>query len=742
MKLRPLSLSSIQRHAFVFLLICVLGGIIYSNSFAVDYQWDDTEWIENNYEIRNIANLDLIWKQSELRFITHLTFALNYYFHGLRTFGYHLVNWIIHLGGSLLVYFLVLFLFKTPALRNVSYASHGVRTAFFGSLIFLTHPIQTQAVTYLVQRATSLATLLYLAVLILYLKARIERKKLYYGMAVLIAAPTVLTKPIVGTLPIALLLLEVFFMRSWPKKWYLFVLALSFFGLLGGILTALSPYRTSDMPFSAIFFREPGSPDRWEYFLTQLNVLRTYLRLLVLPVRQNLDYDYPISYTLLDWKTFLSFVLLLEIFLLGFLLYKKQRLISFGIFWFFLTLSLESSIFPLKDVIFEHRLYLPMVGFAIVLPRMVDAMVPSEKKAFMVLCVIVVVFSVMTYKRNSLWADGVALWQDTVQKSPHKARPYNHLGLSYLRLGKFDQAIACFQKSLEIDPNYHIALHNIGISYEMKGDKDQAIAYYEQTLDKPFTAADALKRLGNIYLEKEDYGRALEYSRRAVEMYRFFIEGYMNLALVYQRTRDFKQAIENYKTVLKLDPRHISAYNGLGYSFTELRMYDQALFYYQKVLSLGGWSPQTLSNLAFVYNQIGYYDLAVYYAERAKEIDPNNAEIYNNLGVAQAQTGKYLSAVESFKKALDLNPKYVEACNNLGAAYGSQGDTENETKYYKKALEINPQYSEAYYNLGYSYEERGKIKDAVGCYRKVLELSPLHSSARSRLSGLEKKKEG
>jgi protein O-mannosyl-transferase len=215
---------------------------------------------------------------------------------------------------------------------------------------------------------------------------------------------------------------------------------------------------------------------RWEYLVTEMRVIVTYIRLIILPVNQNLDYDYPVYHSLFTPSVFLSFLFLLSIFGLGVYLLLRgmknnppspaahYRLIGFGILWFFITLSVESSIIPIVDVIFEHRLYLPLVGaFAGITTGVliVAKRLRIEKIVIPTLALMTLVFSGVTYARNTLWKTEISLWQDVVEKSPNKARPHNNLGFAYASQGQRDGAIAEYQTALRLKPDSYEARQHL-----------------------------------------------------------------------------------------------------------------------------------------------------------------------------------------------------------------------------------------------------------------------------------------
>src|SRR6185369_5622186 len=286
-------------------------------------------------------------------------FALNYRLGGVDVTGYHIVNLLIHLTNGGLVYCLVSLLRKSPFFPVDQGTDDYRLIPLFTTLLFICHPVQTQAVTYISQRVASLATLFYLGTLILWLVARNAAKRnvriLLYGVAFGTALLAMATKEIAFTLPLTLLLLEYIFFGGQLRRLVvpaaLFFLAASlipaaFFAATGGNGGLLDLLRRLATPTNLI--------SRTDYFLTQLRVQVTYLRLLVLPTGQNLDYDYPVAHSLFSLPVMASLALITGM-LFGalFLLYRARgsgrfdlRLIGFGILWFFITLSVESSFIP------------------------------------------------------------------------------------------------------------------------------------------------------------------------------------------------------------------------------------------------------------------------------------------------------------------------------------------------------------------------------------------------------------
>ncbi|KPK97248.1 MAG: hypothetical protein AMJ95_10125 [Omnitrophica WOR_2 bacterium SM23_72] len=640
---------------FMFAVLLLSGFLVYSNTFSSSFHFDDQQYIINNLTIRNIYNLQGIWNLFPTRFVTFFTFALNYAFHKFNVVGYHVVNLMIHLGSALLVWWFTRLILATPVLKKTKLTLHSDIIALFASFIFLTHPIQTQAVTYIFQRCSSLATFFYILCLCLYLKFRLFKKRyLFYAFSWFFGLAAVFTKETAATLPLMIILIEFMFLEEilrqrlrsvWP-----------FLVLLVIIFISLFSARTDSLNDMESFFNQPSSA-RY-YFLTQLRVLVTYLRLLFIPVNQNLDYDYPIRTSFLNLPSIGSFLLLASIFFWGIRLYRKHRLFSFCIFWFFLTLTPESSFIPLKDVIFEHRLYLPMVGFSLFITSGLFSFSGSkavEPVAALLTC-LVLVYSFLTYQRNKVWKDELTLWKDVVNKSGQKSRPYIQRGNAYFAKGDFERAISDYNKLLEIDSNPFDAYSNRGLAYQNKGDFDRAIFEYNKALEISQGDAAIYTNRGNVYLSKRDLNRAIFDYNKALEINPDFTEAYYNRGIAYQSKGDFDQAIFDYNRAIEINPYHAKSYNNRG----------------------------------LVYQTKGNFNRAISDYTRAIEIDPEYIKAYLNRGQAYFNQGNLNRAIADYTRVIQINPDFAQAYHNLALIYSATNRKQKAIEVYKKFIQHAP----------------------------------------------------
>jgi len=712
-------------------LLSLLATLIYSNTFSAPFVFDDIKNIVDNPQVKDLKNFLYL---SGSRYVGFLSFALNHYFGGLHVVGYHLVNLFIHITNGFLVYSLVLLLFKAES-QHSSLTTHDSPLttvpwiALAAAMLFVAHPIQTQAVTYIVQRFASLVTLFYLLTVVCYLKWRLASSEtrsryLWYGGAVLSTVLAMKTKENSFTLPFMILLVEaIFFRSSTRKRW----LALLPFLLTLPIIPLSHPGAMGEG--EAGFAQETTEISRSNYLFTQFRVIVTYLRLLFLPIQQNLDYDYRIYHSILEPAVLFSFLFLLSIFVLSlFVIFHSRlttqdsqlRLMGFGMVWFFLTLSIESSIIPIKDVIFEHRLYLPSVGFFMALS--IGAMMGREWLqrqgipavwGMIGFGVIVMVLSATTYQRNLVWHDGMTLWQDVVEKAPQKARGYNNLGNAMAQRGELVEAIKHYREALRINPAYVDAHNNLGNAMTQRGELVEAVKHYREALRINPAYVDAHNNLGNAMTLRGELVEAMKYYREALRINPASVDAHNNLGTVMLKRGELLEAIKHYREALRIDPASVDAYNNLGNAMTQRGELAEAMKYYREALQINPASVDAHYNLGTAMLKRGELGEAMKHYREVLRINPAYVDAHNNLGTAMLKRGELGEAMRHYREALRINPASVDAHYNLGAAMNQRGEPGEAMKHYREALRINPAYALAHNNIGVALLNGGKPTEAI-----------------------------
>ncbi|GBE38312.1 MAG TPA: tetratricopeptide repeat protein [Nitrospirae bacterium] len=609
----------LRRPFLHILLIIFLSLVAYSNTFHSPFQFDDMPGIVDNPIIKD---LQLFVKPSKAevfdeyleyntfksRYVSYLTFALNYKAGGLNVVGYHIVNLIIHISAALVIYFLIMLTFRTPYLRGSPIRAYNVHIAFFTAVIFACHPIQTQAVTYIWQRSASLAALLYILSLASYIKWRLSSDRtsskgfFFYLVCIISAILAMKTKEIAFMLPLTIALYEFLFFEGSLRRRTLWLIPI----ILCIFIIPLTLI-SIDKPVGELIgdmsknIRGNSELSRSLYLITSFRVIITYIRLIFFPVGQNLDYDYPVYQSFFDTEVLLSFVFLVSLPGLSVYLYyryrdtvKHIRLILFGVFWFFINLLLESSVIPLNNVIFEHRLYLPSIGvFLVITVLLFMAVEKLKKRNFQIekavvtgLIIITFVLTGAAYARNGVWKDEKTLWENVVKNSPDKPRGHINLGNVFLSQGKSDKAMEQYLIALKLDPESSEACYNLGNVFIAQGKFDKATEQYLMTIKLDPHNYSAHYNLGNTYQSQGLTDKAIEQYQTAIRLKPDHQGAYNNLGIAYQSQGLTDKAIEQYRTAIRLNPGFSGAYYNLGTAYQTKGLISKAREHYEMAAKL------------------------------------------------------------------------------------------------------------------------------------------------------------
>jgi tetratricopeptide (TPR) repeat protein len=745
----PPSTPLFTRPGFILLLLFVLAAAAYLNTFSVPFQFDDKDNIIDNPFIKQLDNfLNPSTFLYGSRVVGFLTFGLNYRFGGLSVFGYHLVNLLIHLINGGLVYLLVCLLFQTPRLATGSAPAPPTPTtsptaspisswiALTTAALFLVHPVQTEAVTYIIQRLASLAALFYLLTVVCYLHWRIspagKQRYLWYGAALITTVLAMKTKENTFTLPFMLLLVELVFFGLPSRRGWL--------GLLPFFLTLpiIPLARPGDIGEGgeAGLASATAEISRLDYLITQFRVIVTYLRLLVLPIQQNLDYDYPVYHSLFQLPVLVSFLGLLG---LGgtalWLLLRKPasspamrpfiQLAAFGVLWFFLTLSVESSIIPIRDVMNEHRLYLPGIGLFLAASALLFGAAQGRRMwVTTAVGLVVVVLAIATYERNTIWESATSLWQDVVRKSPNKARGYNSLGIAYKEQGNWKAALTNYETALALDPTNLRTHFNLGNAYHALGRNHESITEYQAAITLAPDYAEAHNNLGIVFEEQGELEQAVREYQTAITLKPYLADAHNNLGIAYQKLGRPENAVREYQTAVRLDPGFAEAYHNLGIMYKNAGRLEEAAQYYARAVALTPDDADLHYHLGGIDRDLGRLDEAGRHYQAAIRLKPDFSDAYTNLGFVYFLQKKYSESQREFEKGIQLNPNDAQAHNFLGLVYVNLGRPAEAIQAYQTAIQLKPDYAGAYVNLGVVYLKQGTPLDALGAFDTALQLNP------------------
>jgi protein O-mannosyl-transferase len=586
----------------VLIVIAFVGMVAYANTFSVPFQFDDDAYVVNNPVLRDFRSFlhpgeiasgisrsptgvpPALRVAFTTRILGYLSLAINYHLHGLNVTGYHIVNLLIHILNAWLVYLILIQMFKGHFFSDDQTADAAPATmAFAGALFFLCHPIQTQAVTYITSRFVLLASffsfLSVFACIRFPLSATRRHRRSWMIFSILALSAAMLTKEFTFAIPFIIGLYDFSFLPGTVREK---LRALAPLALTLPIIPVLVFIRQGsigalDSTMRAITAADVSQITRVDYLLTQFKAIALYLKLLVLPVGQNIDHDIPLQHSILDPAVLGSFLLLLGLLILvGYGYYRSYRtrgcpelkFISFGIFWFFIAISVESSIIPLGEVVAEYRLYLPSVGIIMAFISLgavgIKRLSLNWKTFFACTAVLVMVLCGATVLRNRVWRSEISLWEDAAAKSPAKVRPHQNLGMYYSARGLLKQGLAELQRAVQIDPRSYELHNNLGVIYRQQGNFPAAVNEYREALRLEPEDPMAHYNLGNIYLSLGNLEEAIQEYQACARIAPDYDEVHNNLGIAYERNGQVEAAIAEFSKAIKLNPENVNAKKNLA----------------------------------------------------------------------------------------------------------------------------------------------------------------------------------
>jgi tetratricopeptide (TPR) repeat protein len=491
---------------------------------------------------------------------------------------------------------------------------HKEEIAFLISVLFLVHPIQTQAVTYISQRFTSLAGMFYLLSVCMYLKGRLKVylakneiwAVVYFMGAALSAVLAMFSKETAFTLPFCIFLMEFSFFKGKRSKlfWRSMICVLLF--------TLLIPYLYS-FKIAGVFSRHANHGiTGGKYFMTQFRVILTYIRLLFFPVGQNVDYDFPLSQSIFELRTCLSLAILLIILTTAVIIFRRQ-----------------------------------------------------------VLSVTVLIFSCLTFQRNKVWRSEISLWMDTVKKSPRKARPYHNLGNAYLRQKDYASAIVYLSKAIELNPGVKASYNNRANAYKKEKKYKKAFADYQKAIDLDPKYPRVYFNRGNTYRELGEYSKALNDYDTAIELNPEYERVYFNRGNIYKEQRQYTEALDNYEIALGLKPGWAQVYNNVGNILVSLNESERTSEIYEGALRFKLGIKKSSNGFL---GKDDFQELALESYAKAIEINPYYMAAYFNRARIYSAQGIYYKALKDYDMALSLEPHNARALWGRSHVYFSTGE--------------------------------------------------------------------
>ena len=592
-------------------LLCILTLWAYRNCYRVPLIFDDLRALVESDRTHSLWPLQDVWRGTR-RPALYVTLAVNYHFGQLQPAGYHLFNVTVHLAAGLVLFALVGRTLQLPHMPE-RYRRASLYLSFCAAMLWTIHPLQTESVTYIVQRCESMMVLFYRLTLYCVLRGSqaSSRAAGWYTGAAICFLLGLASKEVMATGFLVVPLYDrIFLSSSWKemlkRRWGLYLAPIPAMVVLASTLApTFRRYPLNAMGFGVM------SVTPWEYLRTQPEVILHYLRLSVWPDQLCLDYMWPVQDS---WSKIALCGGLVTGMLTACLAGMKYfpRIAFLGLS-FFVVLSPTSSFIPIIDLAYEHRMYLPLAAVSILIVlgiyELSLRLFSSERQRRFALTVMMLlatlILGVRTSQRNKVYGDEVALWSSVIAAAPHNWSAYNNMAIQLARRGELAKAAAAYERSLALNPAQARVHDNYGNLFARQGDYQTASLHYRNALEQNEKYAPAYVHLGICQYELGDHAAAVENLRAGLELSERVFDGSRWLAWILATSPD--PALRNGEEAVQLALQYMS--------------------------TVGEQNVIAVDILAAAHAENGEFDKAVYEAARAAAMarEIGNLELAANI---------------------------------------------------------------------------------------------------------------
>ena len=718
------------RIAGALVVLAVIAA--YRGALGGPFLLDDIPGIERNPSIRS-------WTASlqppagttvSGRPVANATLALNWALSGERVWSYHVLNLAIHAAAALVLFGLVRRTLRLPSLRG-RYGPVAETVALLAALAWALHPLQSEAVAYIVQRVESLMGLCYLLTLYAFVRgAGEQRPGTWRAISVASCALGMATKEVMVTAPLMVFLYDrTFVAGGWRAAWSgrkAYYVSLAGTWLLLAALVAGTHGRAGTAGFAT-------GITAWTYLLTQCQAIVHYLRLVFWPAPLIFDYGFGTVRGLGEvWAPGLLLAGFGGATVVGL---WRQPVAAFPGAWFFGTLAASSSFVPIaSQTVAEHRMYLALAAPVIVV--LLGLARWLGRRALWLAAAWPVVLGGLTVARIHDYRTAESIWLDTVAKQPANPRAYGNLAHAYIDAGRWQEALAASRRELQIAPDYRgDAPLNLGRALTELGRPAEALPFFEEALHELPDSFDVRNNFGVALAALGRWPEAVAQYEAALRLRPDFAEAENNLANALAKSDRLDDAQAHYAAALRLQPAFAEAESNWGRTLAEAGRIAEALPHLERALQLrpGG---ETHAAFAGALAAAGRPEEAIPHFEAALRAQPGNATARFGLGNALARVGRLPEAAACFAAAVRLRPEDAAAQHNLGMALLQLGRAAEAVAPLEAAVHLLPDSAAARHELALALGELGRRTEAEAQDEAALRLQPDFAEARDHLRWL------
>jgi len=648
-----------SRTSVLFIILIIV--IVFAGSLRNDFAWDDRALIIKNPYIISWGFFTKVFKtqlyeggemrSNYYRPVQLVSYMIDYSIWRLNPFGYHFTSLILHIFNAMLVYIIIFAISLSPSIAFLTACLFGISTAI-------------SSVTFYIPARSDLLMALFAFLSILFF---IRRRKgiVFYIASILSFSISLLCKEMAIMVPLLLLLIDAFLPP--PRRWRWlapYIAVLLVYACLRMTILNFSNSRI-DFSFSATL-------PLWVRMLTDIKIILLYLRILILPFGLHMSWFVEPLKKIFQPEILLYITGFAAIVLILRKMAVKNKLIIFGALWFLIALLPVLNIYPISVLFGEGWLYVPSIGFFVVLSVILNNMIkPRMGKIFtwILVALLLIYYAFFTISYGKVWKDTITLLTNTLRYEKKNlfvvALAYNNLGVVYCDKGDFKSAIECCKKSAYLAPAYYEAYNNLAVAYIATGRPISAIRYLKKAISVKRDYMASYGNLGHLYNNMGLKDRAIEVLNKALSINPGYQVAYLNLGCIYAEKGDTIKAIEFLNKAIQIRDEDYYAHYYLGTLLLKNKNYKEALKEYIKASKLGQCDPDFYNKLANAYVKNKRFRDAELALMRSLALNGKQCEPYNNLGNLYSMFGRFGLAMEEYRKALDIEPDNTGIVDNI-----------------------------------------------------------------------------
>jgi len=641
-----------KTNIIILILIILLTFAAYIPAIQGGFIWDDDMYIEKNPRVITTEGLGRSWTTSEnpqYYPLVFTTFWIEHKFWGLNPMGYHIVNVILHVINSLLVWLILHRL--------------GVRWAWLAGAIFALHPVHVESVAWITERKNVLSGMFYLLSLLTFLRFREHKTAVWYGTALLLFVAALLSKTVAVSLPVAILI--IYWWQDWRIRMRDIFLLVPFFviGIGMGLFTAWYELRHVGAQGAEWDF------SFWQRLVLAGRALWFYAIKLAAPFE--LSFIYP-GWTL-NAAEFIQWLWLAGFVITGLVLWSLRNKLGrgpmAGLAFFSMTLFPALgffNVYPMRySFVADHFQYMASLGLIAVFSGLMGWVAEkvwttgTGNTGIKIIpgILLMVMLGLLTWKQGHIYKDLETLWRDTLVKNPVGWLPNNNLGAILYEQGRNEEALTHFIEALKDKPRDPDTLYNMGNLMLRLGKKDEAIGYYERSLEGKPSNVKVLNNLGNLLMQKGRIDDAFKHYREALVISRDSPITHYNIGMAFMNSMRPEEAVSYFEEALRLGPGYSDASLNLSAALTRLSRYEEAINILRKGLAVNVEDHAITNRLAWLLatspsveqrNGAEALELA---ARVCQATNYRHPESLDTLAAAYAETGRFEKAVETARRA-------------------------------------------------------------------------------------------